>query len=55
MQAWTFKALEPIVLFGIIFAVLLWQWISIQRTLRDDRRREQAEREADASKVEGPL
>jgi hypothetical protein len=33
-----FKLLEPVMVFGVILAILLWQWWSIRREIARDKR-----------------
>jgi hypothetical protein len=47
MSANAFGLIEVIGVFAVILGVLGWQWVSIRRTLREDR--EKAEREKDTS------
>ena len=32
-----FKLLEPVMVFGVLGAVLIWQWLSIRAEIRKDR------------------
>jgi hypothetical protein len=34
-----FKLLEPIMVFGVIAVVLIWQWLSIRAEIARDRRK----------------
>jgi hypothetical protein len=39
-----FKALEPVMVFSVILAILLWQWWSIRREIKKDREKEKVGR-----------
>lgn len=36
-----FKMLEPVMVFGVVLVILLWQWWSISAEIRRDRKKAQ--------------
>lgn len=45
----SFPLVKLIFTFGVIMAVLIWQWFSINRTIRERQERERREAEAGPS------
>jgi hypothetical protein len=44
MDSFSFGLVELIGGFGLLLGLLSWQWLSIRRTLREDRERAERER-----------